>query len=161
MCFFSWTERSLDSKLDGKYRVTCRSEIANIILIRNPRLWPQQPCWKSILKFFLNQKTNWLEISLEVLRWLVAQKYLKSFWLEISLWLDIQDGHHLENLYWTSFEQKCQLTFLAIRRVIQGHPALLVRSLPPPSPLHPHLRGQGHTDLVQSLLVSAPTSMLS
>ena len=44
----------------------------------------------------LNQKANWLETSLEVLRGLVDQKLPKS------LWLEIQDGCHLENLYWSS-----------------------------------------------------------
>ena len=58
----------------------------------------KQPCWKYILNLFiLNQKANWLKKTLlEVSRWLVDQKLLKLFWLEI------QDGCHLENLYWTS-----------------------------------------------------------
>ena len=53
----------------------------------------------------LNRKANWLETSLEVLMLLVDQKAAKLIWLEI------QDGRHLENLYWSSFhEAKGQLT---------------------------------------------------
>ena len=48
-CFFSWTERPIDSKLDRKHQGDCRSKIAKIVLIRNPR-WP--PSWKSIFRFF-------------------------------------------------------------------------------------------------------------
>ena len=46
---FSWTKRAIDSNFIGSIEVTCRSKVAKIILIENPR-WP--PSWKSILNFF-------------------------------------------------------------------------------------------------------------
>ena len=44
---FSWTERSVDSKLVGSIWVTCRSKIAKIMPIVNPRWPPLRLSWKS------------------------------------------------------------------------------------------------------------------
>ena len=46
---FFWTKRAIELTQIGSIRVTCRSTVAKIILIGNPR-WP--PSWKSILNFF-------------------------------------------------------------------------------------------------------------
>ena len=82
---FFWTERPTRSKLVWCITMICRSKSAKIILIGNQNWSSWQPCLKFILIFFyLNQKTNWLETSLDVLRWLVDQKQLKSLWLEIQ-----------------------------------------------------------------------------
>ena len=97
--------------------VTCRSKRAKIILFGNPRWPPYQPCWKSMLNFI--SWTKWaidsnFNGSIEVTFRL--KKKLKSFWLEI------QNGRHLENQYWTSsLEPKGQLTqtCLVIRWAIQ------------------------------------------
>ena len=47
--FFSWTKRAIDSNLIWSIEVTCRSKVAKLVLIGNPR-W--RPSWKSILNFF-------------------------------------------------------------------------------------------------------------
>ena len=42
----------LTQNLVGSVRVTCRSKIAKIVLIGNPRWLPWQPSWKSVFHFF-------------------------------------------------------------------------------------------------------------
>ena len=85
--FFSWTERPIDSKLARKHWVTCRSKIAKIVPIENPRWLPWQPSWKSTFRFF-----SWTE-------------------RPIDSGSEIQDGRHLENLFFASSpEPKDQLT---------------------------------------------------
>ena len=48
---FSWTKKPIDLKLDHVW-VTCRSKIAKIVQIGNPRWPPYWPSWKSTFHLF-------------------------------------------------------------------------------------------------------------
>ena len=50
----------LTPNLLGSMGVTCRSKIAKIMLIGNPRWLPWPPSWKSF-SLLLNRKANWLQ----------------------------------------------------------------------------------------------------
>ena len=57
--YSSYTPVLMDSKLGRKHQVTCRSKIAKIIPIGNPRWLPFLKIYFSL--FLLNQRANWLE----------------------------------------------------------------------------------------------------
>ena len=50
--YSSYTLGQLTRYLVGSIRVTCRSKIAKIVPIGNPRWLPWPPSWKSIFRFF-------------------------------------------------------------------------------------------------------------
>ena len=55
--------------LVGSIGVTCRSKIAQTVLIGSPKWRPWQPSWKSILNFFSWTERQLTQSSLEVSRW--------------------------------------------------------------------------------------------
>ena len=50
----------LTRNLVGSIGVTCRSKIAHIVAIGNPKLWLWRPSWKSVLNFF-----SWTERAID------------------------------------------------------------------------------------------------
>ena len=105
----SWKSilNKLIRNLIGSIRVTCRSKIARI-----SKIVALAAMLEISFEFFIqNQKVSWLDTSLEVSRWIVDQKKLKSFWLEI------QYDRSLENLIEFPLSRKvsCFEIFLKIR----------------------------------------------
>ena len=59
-------ERATDRNLVGSIEVTCRSDIAEIVQIRNPKVAAVATFLKIYFELLLlNQKANWLRILLE------------------------------------------------------------------------------------------------
>ena len=109
--------------LIGSIGQTCRSKIAKIILIENPRWSPKQPCWKSILNFF-----SWTRMA-------IASNFIGS--IEVTCRSKVAKIVLIGNPRWppswksilnSSLEPKDQLTqtCLVMRWAIQGHLSPLV-----------------------------------
>ena len=102
---FFWTVRSIDSILDRKYQGDLWIENSYYRSDRKSKMVTLAAMLKIYFELFYHEPKGQLTQnfigSIEVT---YRSKVLKSFWLEI------QDGRHFENLYWTSsLEPKGQL----------------------------------------------------
>ena len=89
----------------GSISVTCRSKVAKIVLIGNPRWLPWPPSWKSIFRFSWTQRPIDSKFSRNI-GVTYRSKIAKDGLSEIQ---DGRHGGHLENLFFAS-EPKGHLT---------------------------------------------------
>ena len=105
--YSSYTLSQLTLNLVGSVRVTCRSKIAKIVLMGNPKWLPWWPSCKSIFLFFSQTKRP-TDLKLGGSIRVTCRSKVSKIVL-----IRIQDGHHgrhLENLFLSSSEPKGQFT---------------------------------------------------
>ena len=96
--FCSWTKRPIDLKLVRKYQGALQNKNTKIILIGHPGCGHHGGHLEIL---FLN--FSWTKRPID---WEIGWKY----WSDLQIKIAEIHGGHLENIFWTSHELKCQLT---------------------------------------------------